>query len=400
MHKPKLAIIVSHPIQHFAPAYQLLGKSKSMDINVIYFSDAGSKQHFDRDFATSYKWDIDLMDGYSSFVLQSGANVTNIGFWGMSDHQLTQILHKENPDVVMLYGYSSLLIWQAWNWARRFNKKTIYFSDSTLQGFKRSWWKKIIKDIPVRMFFKFIDIFLAVGDRNIEYLRYYGAKDNKIRRCPLSVDLKRLQGVSAKELPLLKKFVREEFNIDQSAFVLLFSGKLIERKRPEDLLMAAAELRSAGHSVQAVFLGSGPLMGGLQKKLKFSAYPDSSRFLGFVNQQDIARLQYAADVFVMTSEKDPHPLVVTEAAACGLPIVSTRNAGCVGPSDTVQEGINGLIYPSGNVEKLKQNILELMNNKTLYEQMSRASSEIAKTQDITVAAKAIESAVLELSRNN
>lgn len=398
--RPKLAIIVSHPIQHFAPVYQLLGNSDHIELVVFYYSGAGAKEHFDRDFGVKYRWDIDLLNGYRSKILKPNEPVSGIGFWAMDCPTLTENLNKENPNVVLVYGYASRLQWRAWNWARKNKKKLLYFSDSTLEGYQRSLWKQIIKAVPVRRFFKAIDIFLAVGDNNIEYLKHYGASKSRIRRCPLSVDLKRFQAIKAEDIPNLRQSLRLQYKIEQDVFVVLFSGKLIPRKRPMDLLEASIALRKSGRNVVAVFVGAGELMSSLKEEIEHSKMPESARFLGFVNQQDIVGLQYAADAFAMTSEKDPHPLVVTEAAACGLPIISSDRVGCVGPTDTVQEGINAVVYPCGDIESLKSSIERLMESPQKRRKMSQASLRIAETQDISVAAAVIEKTVFELCQRN
>jgi glycosyltransferase involved in cell wall biosynthesis len=87
-------------------------------------------------------------------------------------------------------------------------------------------------------------------------------------------------------------------------------------------------------------------------------------------------------------------LVVTEAAACGLPIIASSAIGCIGPTDTVQENRNGLVYPCGDVSALQRSIERLMASPELCRQMTLASREIAATQDVSVAAQAIEEAVL------
>ena len=398
--KPKLAIIVSHPIQYLSPVYQLIGKSDQIDLIVFYYSDAGANKHLDRDFGVKYNWDINLLDGYRSEILKPNESVSGIGFWEMDSPVLTEHLNKENPEAVLVNGYASRLQWRAWNWARKSNKKLLYFSDSIIKGYQRSIWKKIIKSVPVRLFFKDIDIFLAIGDNNIKYLKHFGATVSQIVRCPLSVDIKRFQAIQPEDILFLRQSLRLQYKIDQDAFVVLFSGKFIPRKRPMDLLKASIALRKSGKNVIAVFLGSGKLINTLKAEIELSNMPESAHFLGFVNQQDIVRIQYIADAFAITSEKDAHPLVVTEAAACGLPIISSDRVGCVGPTDTVQEGINAVVYPCGDIDALKNSIEKLMESPQKRKKMSQYSLQIASTQDISVAAAVIEKTVLELCQRS
>jgi len=393
--RPKLAIVVSHPVQHFAPVYQLLAKSDNIDVVVFYYSDAGAKEHFDKDFGLKYAWDLDLLADYRHTILNPGAPVTGVGFWKMDSRRLTTELDSENPDAVMVYGYSKRLQWRAWRWARRHGKVLLYFSDSTLVSYRRKAWRRAMKVIPIRWFFRSIDVFLAVGDRNIQYLRHYGADPGKIRRCPLSVDISRFRTIGSRDASNAAEETRKKYSIPKDDFVVGFSGKLIPRKRPMDLLRAVLDLRESGRQVTALFLGSGELEESLKSVLSTSRHPDAARFPGFVNQQEIAVFYHAADAFAITSERDAHPLTATEAGACGLPIISSSQVGCVGPTDTVQDGRNALVYPCGDVEALRNCIEHLMDSPQALRQMGEASRKIAGTQDITVAARAIEDAVLE-----
>ncbi len=392
--KPKLVIVVSHPIQHFSPVYQLLGNSERIDLHVLYYSDAGASESFDKDFGIKYKWDVDLMTGYNSIILEPGKTVSGKGFWKIDSSRLESELNQKQPDAVLVYGYAHRLEWNALHWVKRNHKQLLYFSDSSLASLRKTW-KRMLKAIPVRYFFKYVDLFLAVGDQNVHYLKHYGVMNNKIKICPLSVDLERFQKIERENIPALRKEVRKQYSIENDAFVVLFSGKLITRKRPMDLLKAVLTLRKSGCKVVVLFLGSGALHDSLQSELNRSSSPEAARFMGFINQKDIVRFQYTADAFAITSQRDPHPLAVTEAAACGLPIIASDQVGCIGPTDTVQDGVNALVYPVGDIEALGKCIAKLMDYPEELKKMGEASREIAKTQDISVAAAAIEKAVLE-----
>ena len=385
--KTKLTIIISHPVQHFSPVYRLLAAMERIELLVIYFSDAGARGHFDKDFALKYEWNVDLLGGYRSRVLNS-AEGSPSGFWNVGSRQLFKVLGQENPDFVMVYGYSHLLEWQAWLWSRLRRRKLLYISDSTLVGYQRSTWRRVLKELPIRLFLSGIDKFLAVGDRNLEYLRRYGAPAARIRNCPLSVDIGRFREAPAEEVQDLRRRVAP----DGDSFVILFSGKFIPRKRPLDVIEAAAELNRRGLRVVACLLGSGPMNENVANAVQRLGANAFIHLAGFVNQREIPLYYHMADACVITSERDAHPLIATEAAACGLPIVASANIGCIGPNDVVRDGVNGLVYEAGNVMQLADAIERLARDRTLSSRMSDESRRIADTQDIAVAAGAIVSA--------
>lgn len=388
----RLAIIVSHPIQHFSPVYRVIGRNRRIEVVVIYYSDSGAKQHFDKDFNTQYQWDIDLLAGYRSVVLKPGALVSGVSKLQMDAPEIVATLDQEKPDAVLVYGYAHRFQWRAMRWAKINRKQLLYFSDSTLIGYSRAWWRVLLKDIPLRHFFRQVDTFLGVGDRNLAYLAHYGAPDGRIRRCPLSVDIERFNETQLKGN---REQLRAAHGIGPNEFAVVFSGKFIPRKRPLDLVQATISLRRKGIPVKAILIGSGPMAEEVTARCQ--EYPEAFKLPGFVNQVGITELYYASDALALPSERDAHPLVATEAAACGLPLVVSDHVGCIGPTDVVRDGINGIVYKCGEVDQLAGAIEKLYRCPEIARAYGVESRKIAATQDIHVAAKAMEEAVIEWS---
>jgi len=121
----------------------------------------------------------------------------------------------------------------------------------------------------------------------------------------------------------------------------MFSGKLIPRKRPLDLVSA---LRYLATEVNVLFVGDGSLAGQIR-----AAQPMRNLAVtGFVNQSEIPAYYHAADVLVLPSEVETWGLVVNEAMAAGtLPVVSDQ-VGCV--PDLVR-GV-GEVFRCGDVRDL------------------------------------------------
>jgi glycosyltransferase involved in cell wall biosynthesis len=93
---------------------------------------------------------------------------------------------------------------------------------------------------------------------------------------------------------------------------LLSAMDLVRRQRPDARLLVA---------------GSGELEAELKARTVSLGLGDSVRFLGLVPNAEVARLQAAADLFVLSSELEATPTVALEALACGTPVVSTDNPG-------------------------------------------------------------------------
>lgn len=80
-----------------------------------------------------------------------------------------------------------------------------------------------------------------------------------------------------------------------------------------------------------------------------------------------------ADVFVFPTLGDPYGLVVDEAMACGLPVISTSAAGEI--RDRIEQGVNGYIVPPEDSASLADSMLKLAQDGELRERMGRISAE-------------------------
>ena len=128
-------------------------------------------------------------------------------------------------------------------------------------------------------------------------------------------------------------------------------AKLQPRKRPDDLLRAAALLNKERHALPARDDrvrgdGAGAARDGAAIGLT------NVCFTGFVNQSALPRYYGACDVFVLPSIDEPWGLAINEAMCAGLPIVASSEIGCV--PDLVRDGGNGLLFPAGNIAALAE----------------------------------------------
>jgi glycosyltransferase involved in cell wall biosynthesis len=178
--------------------------------------------------------------------------------------------------------------------------------------------------------------------------------------------------------------------------VVVFSGKLIDHKRPFDLLEAVQCLIEQRLPVAALYVGDGPLRVSLERAVSDRGLQERVRFAGFVNQRDIPLVLDCGDILAMTSEKEPYGLAVPESMAVGHAIVASDRVGCVGPTDAARPGVNALIYPAGDVAALASVLRELIESDSLRRRMSQASLALAAAQDIRMTAAAVVRAIRTL----
>ena len=114
--------------------------------------------------------------------------------------------------------------------------------------------------------------------------------------------------------------------------------------------------------VQVDIIGSGKNENNL-KNYKIENNLINVNFLGFKNQIQIKEYYIQSDILVITSENEPWGLVVNEAMAASCAIIASDGVGCA--RDLVKDGINGYVFPTGNITELAHKIIYLTKNKNI-----------------------------------
>jgi glycosyltransferase involved in cell wall biosynthesis len=130
--------------------------------------------------------------------------------------------------------------------------------------------------------------------------------------------------------------------------------------------------------------------GEMEQQLRATLTADDRVVItGFVNQSEIPYHMLLADIGVVSSEWDPHPLVTTEFAMCGLPVIVSHFCGVWGEHDILRPGENGFLYDCGDVPELAKQISRLLDDDALRMQMAQRSLVIAEEQSADYAAKVV-----------
>lgn len=389
----KLAVVISHPIQHFAPLFAELAKQGSIELKVFYCCDWGVNEYMDPGFGHAFKWDIPLLSGYEFEFLPIKKRPQDLGFFSIDNPQVAKQLESFDPDAVWIHGYSHRSSWRAYLWAVRNTRKILYFGDSELLA-RRNWRSKFLKRLVLPTFFSRCHAFLTIGDNNEAYYRHYGVTKSKMYRGSFPVDIERFQqALSMTEEERSRG--REQQGLHAHAIVGLFIGKFISIKRPLDIVRAVQRIRDKLPGLQVLMLGSGPLEGEIKQNVDKFGLQDRVLLPGFINQNQIPDVLRLGDFLIMSSEVDPHPLAVTEAMSVGNAVIATNRVGCVGPTDAAREGENTLVYPSGDVDALCDCITGLVTDQDMLTAYRARSVELAETQDVSVMVRAVTNAMAD-----
>jgi glycosyltransferase involved in cell wall biosynthesis len=166
--------------------------------------------------------------------------------------------------------------------------------------------------------------------------------------------------------------IRRRYNVPADRPAVLFAAKFTPQKRPGDLLEAARRIKMRqDRPFTIVMAGSGELDQELRAFCVDNSL-DNVVFTGFVNQLDLPALYAASDVFVLPADEYEHwGLAVNEAMCARLPIVVSREIGCV--PDLVQDGVNGYTPAAGDVEGIARAVQLLIADESLRRRQGESS---------------------------
>ena len=149
-------------------------------------------------------------------------------------------------------------------------------------------------------------------------------------------------------------------------FRAVFVGQIGQRKGMSYLLQGYEKFRRADCELHVV----GSYAPGHEV---YARYSGLYRHTPHVLQKDLPSLFREADVFVFPSLIEGMPLVVLEAMACGLPVITTTH----GPGDIVRDGVDGFFVPIRDSEAIAERLERLYRDPSLREQMGRNAREQA-----------------------
>jgi glycosyltransferase involved in cell wall biosynthesis len=154
---------------------------------------------------------------------------------------------------------------------------------------------------------------------------------------------------------------------------LINIGSFVPKKNQTLLLDIIVELNKLNQKVNCIFLGDGPLKAEVEKRAKELNVYDECQFLG--NVENVEEYLWNSGVYIHTAKYEPLGLVLLEAMAAGLPVVTLDGGG---NRDLIENGKNGFILTEQNPKHFAEKILEVKEN----EEMKKYNVQFAKQFDI------------------
>jgi glycosyltransferase involved in cell wall biosynthesis len=372
----RLCMVLSHPIHYYVPLFKILETSPAIDLTVLYCSDAGVRKDYCPEFGATYQFDTPLLDGYRfEFIKNISPWSSVFHFWGLVNPGLLKQISRGQYDAVMVMGWGHLSMLIA-ILAARLSGTSVFMHGDSAPIYPLPWLKRLAKQCILRMLFRCVDAFLVCGTLNKLFYQQYGADPGRMFLTPWAVDNEFFIRESDR-FRIHRAVLRRELNLAPNSTVVIFVGKMVQRKRPFDLVLAVEKLVAEGEQVSLLFVGIGPDKERIEEYTRRRGLSDV-HFLGFVNQSEIPKLYAVADVFALPSEMDPRGTVTNEAMACGLPIIISDRVGVWGDGDIVRHGENGYVFQFGRSDLLIGYLRDLARHEDKRKAMGDRSREIIR----------------------
>ena len=190
----------------------------------------------------------------------------------------------------------------------------------------------------------------------------------------------------AKNIQLMPNMVRIPHVVPHGHFreppVIGSMGRFVQKKRFDLYVQALAILKERGVKFRAVLGGDGEKADGIRALIKNCELENHVVLSGWV--RDKAEFFADIDIFALPSQHEPFGIVLIEAMAYGVPVVTTD---AEGPREIVHDGVDALLTPRGDAKAMADALEKLIKNEQQARVMA-AAAQVMVTRDYSLAAMA------------
>lgn len=236
--------------------------------------------------------------------------------------------------------------------------------------------RNAVLDLLTRLTLRFCTVHTTVSESMIPDAVDAGSSRSKVRAVPNGIDPDK----PAQEYTEPENGSRIHDALTDADFTALFLGRLMEKKRPADVIRAVASLVEDGRSVSLLVAGKGDEE-RLRQLTTDLGIEENVRFLGFVSDTEKWQLMCDSDVYVLPSVTEGFPITYLEAGAAGTPIVATETEPF---TDLIDDGEDGLLVAPRDPDALAGVLDMLYEDHELRSDLGNSIEErIADQYDVS-----------------
>jgi glycosyltransferase involved in cell wall biosynthesis len=219
---------------------------------------------------------------------------------------------------------------------------------------------------------------IAVSDWTKKRLESLGIPEENITIIPNGIDLKMISQIEP-EGCLIYVDSRTSQGFERKIYDVVFAGRLIKEKNVDVLLKAVAILKTDFPDIRCCIVGNGPEKAALLKLAKKLAICENVEFAGFQEYEALIGKIKVSKTLVLPSSREGFGMVVIEAFACGVPVVTVRekyNAA----QELIDDGKDGYIVELGD-KNIAKGIEKIIKGEDYYKRLMNMSLRKAEEYD-------------------
>lgn len=336
--KHKQVLLLNNvPSPYFSPLFSLLAESAEWKLKTCYISS----------YNNSVGWAPQNASGFSQTTDTILAHrYPQIARWGNEQVAATCSLFmrvlREKHDFFLIYGYTQLPQLFLIGWALLRNIPFAIAGDANYYSDKVTGWKRLVKKCWLSWLAQRATAIVTVGTACRMFWEAYGALPAQLFHVGFAVDNDFFAKAVIQHKNKAAELKREWGWEDRTVYI--FVGRLVARKNIHLLISAMHQL--ADTPVALLIVGSGEERERLEALAEQSPY---IRFAGAATQSELPLFYALSDALVLPAREEPWGLVVNEAMASGLAIISHQHCGAT--LDLVNEE-NGFVLEGFTVEEI------------------------------------------------
>jgi L-malate glycosyltransferase len=220
------------------------------------------------------------------------------------------------------------------------------------------------------------DAIIAISEFVKQQTVRFDIPESKVHVVFNGVDLDRFHRASFDKYSL-----RKDLGLPLNAKVVLMIARFTPKKRHDLIIKAAEIMKRSINSLHIVLVGESYIASeyeyyeAIQRQVQSAGLTNNVTFLGF--QRDIRRVEAAADLLVLCSDREPLGRSVIESLAIELPVIVTDSGGS---KELVKNGITGFIVPSGDAAELAAKMIDILTDEDLYNRLIQAGRKYAESE--------------------
>lgn len=286
---------------------------------------------------------------------------------------IQQAIKEIHPDVVHVHGGFSILALQILSYNQEYK---IFIDDHShkdalnLNSFAKKIAVLVIRTLINSRIDK-VNCWLPVTMASRELLQHHlQIQEDRVQLLPLGVDTKKFNMSNS-----LRESVRYNLGIKADEILLIFTGKIEEKKRLDLLIRAAINIHKNNEKLKLLIIGDGvtDTVAALSSLIKSYKGNDFVKWIEFQSNDKLPAYYNASDIGIWPGS----PSISTiEALATGLPIVVPKEDLAY---KIVLDNAAAYGYQGGDVVSLEKSILDIINNPNLREQLKNNSIDLVST---------------------